>query len=224
LLALLLDMGGPALFGAEGWQIVPMHFAERHGLIMIIALGESVIAIGVGAGVTLTAEVIVGAVLGVVVAVCVWWVYFDVAAIAAARRLAAMPPGRERNEVARDAYSFIHFPMVAGIVLAAFAIKTTLAHVNDPLHLEPAVALGGGVGLFLFAQVAFKRRAVGIWSVDRAVAGVLLVALIPVWHSVDAVVALAGVVVVLVALILYENVRFADARREERSHQHKPND
>ncbi len=221
LLALVLDMGGPFLFGAEGWQIVPGHFAERHGLIVIIALGESVVAIGVGAGVTLTAEVIVGAVLGVFLAASLWWVYFDVASITAARRLAAMPPGRERNEVARDSYSFIHFPMVAGVVLAAFALKTSLSHVHEPLHLVPAAALGGGVGLYLLAQVAFKRRAVGTWSLPRAVAAVALLALIPVWHSVDAVVALAGVVAVVMLLIIYETVRFAEARRAERSHLHE---
>jgi low temperature requirement protein LtrA len=221
LLALVVHMGGPFFFGASGWQLVPGHFAERHGLIIIIALGESVVAIGVGVGVTLTAAVIVGAVLGVFLAAALWWVYFDVASIVAARRLASMPPGRECNEVARDAYSLLHFPMVAGVVLTAFALKTTLAHVDEPLHAVPAVALGGGVGLYLLAQVAFKRRAVGTWSVHRAVTAALLVALIPVWHSIDALFALAAVVAIAVALVLYETVRFAEARREERAHLHE---
>jgi low temperature requirement protein LtrA len=221
LASLLLDMAGPYLFGAAGWQLVPVHFAERHGLIIIIALGESVVAIGLGAGVTLTAEVIVAAVLGVFLAAGLWWTYFDVASIVAARRLASLPAGRERNELARDAYSYLHFPMVAGVVLTAFALKSTLAHVNDPLHLVPAVALGGGVALYLLAHVAFKRRAVGIWSVQRLIVAAILLALIPVWHEVVAVAALAGVVALVVLLILYETVRFAEAREAERAHLHE---
>lgn len=220
-LSLLLDMAGPFFFGAKGWQLVPVHFAERHGLIIIIALGESVVAIGLGAGVTLTAEVIVAAVLGVFLAAGLWWTYFDVASIVAARRLASIPAGRERNELARDAYSYLHFPMVAGVVLTAFALKSTLAHPNDPLHLVPAVALGGGVALYLLAHVAFKRRAVGTWSIQRLVVAVLLLVLIPVWHELDAVAALAGAVALVALLILYETVRFAEAREAERAHLHE---
>ncbi len=96
-LALVIDLGGPYFFGISGWQLVPAHFAERHGLIIIIALGESIVAIGVGAGVTLTAEVIVGAILGVFLASGLWWLYFDVTSITATRRLTSMPPGKERN-------------------------------------------------------------------------------------------------------------------------------
>jgi low temperature requirement protein LtrA len=220
-LALLLDMAGPFFFGAKGWQLVPVHFAERHGLIIIIALGESVVAIGVGAGVSLTAEVIVAAVLGVFLAAGLWWIYFDVVSIVAARRLAALPAGRERNELARDAYSYLHFPMVAGVVLTAFALKTTLSHVTDPLHLVPAVALGGGVALYLLAHVAFKRRAVGTWSIQRLVAAAIMLALIPVWHEVAAVAALAGAVALVVLLIVYETVRFAETREAERAHLHE---
>jgi low temperature requirement protein LtrA len=221
LLALVVDMGGPYLFGIEGWQLVPRHFAERHGLIIIIALGESVVAIGVGAGVQLSAGVIAGAVLGLFLAAGLWWAYFDVASIVAARRLAELPPGKEQNELARDAYSYLHFPMVAGIVLVAFALHETLAHVDSRLHLVPAAALGGGVALYLLAHVAFKRRGVGIWSIQRVAVAALLLALIPGWHRVDAVVALAGVTAILAALIGYESVRYAEARAEERRHLHE---
>ncbi len=220
-LALLLDMGGPYFFGARGWQLVPVHFAERHGLVIMIALGESIVAIGASAGVTLTAEIITAAVLGVFLAAGLWWTYFDVASIVAARRLASLPPGREQNELARDAYSYLHFPMVAAVVLIAFALHETLAHVTEPLHLVPAVALGGGVALYLLAHVAFKRRAVGIWSTARLVVALVLLALIPVWHEVVALVALGGVLALLVLLIAYETVRFAEAREEERAHLHE---
>ncbi len=93
-LALLLDMGGPYLFGAEGWKLVPGHFAERHGLIVIIALGESIVAIGVGSKTGVDTGVVVAAVLGMAVAGALWWLYFDVVALVAARRLANATEGQ----------------------------------------------------------------------------------------------------------------------------------
>ena len=101
-LALALDMGGPAFFGSEGWKLMPEHFAERHGLIIIIALGESIVAIGIGAEHGVDAWVVAAATLGVAVAAAQWWLYFDVVALVAARRLAHAAPGREQNEIARD--------------------------------------------------------------------------------------------------------------------------
>jgi low temperature requirement protein LtrA len=104
-LALLLDMAEPFFFGSAGWRLVPGHFAERHGLVIIIALGESIVAIGAGAEAHLTAGIAAAAVLGVTVAAALWWTYFDVVALVSARRLARAPEGQERNELARDSYS-----------------------------------------------------------------------------------------------------------------------
>src|SRR3954471_4398316 len=118
-LALALDMAGPLLFGVEGWTLVPGHFAERHGLIVLIAIGESIVAVGAGATAEVDAGVIAAAVLGVVVAAALWWLYFDVVVIVATRRLARAPVGRVQNSMARDSYSYLHLPMVAGIVLVA---------------------------------------------------------------------------------------------------------
>jgi low temperature requirement protein LtrA len=157
-LALLLDMGGPFLFGADGWRLVPGHFAERHGAIIIIALGESIVAVGAGATAGVDAGVVGAAVLGVVVAGALWWMYFDVVAIVAERRLLKAAEGRERNEIARDSYSYLHFPMVAGIALVAVGLKKTLGHVGDPLGLVPATAMLGGAALYLLAHVAFRWR------------------------------------------------------------------
>src|SRR3954452_23154214 len=127
-LALALDMAGPLFFGVEGWVLVPGHFAERHGLIVLIAIGESIVAVGAGAHSELDTGVIAAAVAGIAVAAALWWMYFDVVAIVATRHLARAKPGREQNSMARDSYSFLHFPMVAGIVLIAFGMKKTLAH------------------------------------------------------------------------------------------------
>jgi low temperature requirement protein LtrA len=118
-LAILIDFGGPAIFGVAGWKLVPAHFAERHGLIIILALGESIVVLGVGADVGTSAPVLTAAVLGVALASALWWVYFDVVALVTERRLTRAAEGRERNALARDSYSYLHFPMAAGIVLVA---------------------------------------------------------------------------------------------------------
>jgi low temperature requirement protein LtrA len=146
MVALAVDYLGPALVALRGWRIAPEHFAERHGLVVLIALGESIIAIGVGVGLTLTTGVIVGAGLGVVVVSALWWLYFDVAAIVARRQL-TQAVGVEQARLARDAYSYFHLPIVAGIVFFAFGLETTLHHVSETLDTVPAVALCGGAAL-----------------------------------------------------------------------------
>ena len=124
---------GPALFGIAGLALVPAHFAERHSLVIILALGESIVALGAGADVELSATVYVAAVLGVGLAAALWWIYFDVVALVTERRLDARRAGRaQRNRLARDSYSYLHFPMVAGIVLAAFGLEETLAARRRP--------------------------------------------------------------------------------------------
>ena len=216
--ALLIDFGGPALFGVEGWKVAPKHFAERHGLILLIALGESIAAIGIGAEeIELTAGPIAAAVLGVTVAACLWWAYFDVVALVAERHLSAAE-GVERSRMARDSYSFLHLPMVLGIVLLALGAKKVIGHVDEPLHVEMGFALLGGVAMYLLAHVAFRLRNTGTLSRRRVVVAVLLLALVPLTPEVDALVALGATAAILVALIAYEAIRFA-ASRDEIRHQ-----
>ncbi len=211
-LALLLDMGEPFLFGADGWKLVPGHFAERHGLIVIIALGESIVAIGVGAELGVDAGVVVAATLGIAVAAALWWLYFDIVALVAERRLSNAAEGRERNEIARDSFSYLHFPMVAGIVLVALGMKKTLAHVGDPLELVPAVAALGGTALYLLAHVAFRWRNVHRFSIQRLLCAIGLLALVPAARELPALATLAVVAGVLAALIAYETAHFAELR------------
>ena len=210
--ALVLDTGGPFLFGVEGWKLVPGHFAERHGLIVIIALGESIVAIGVGVVGGIDAGVVAAAVAGTVVAAALWWLYFDVVALVAQRRLARAAPGREQNAIARDAYSFLHFPMVAGIVLIALGMKKTIGDVDEPLKLVPAAALLGGTGLYLLAHVAFRLRNLHTLNKQRLVCAILLVALVPLALEIAALATLAVAALLLSALIAYEAIRYADAR------------
>jgi low temperature requirement protein LtrA len=211
-IAILVDWGGPALFGMRGWKLVPGHFAERHSLVIILALGESIIALGVGAQVDLTAGVITAAVLGIGLAAALWWTYFDVVALVNARRLTLATEGRERNMLARDSYSYLHFPMVAGIVLAALGLEETLAHIGDALDAVHAFALLGGVAVYLLAHVALRLRNAHTLNRQRLLVAVLLLALIPVATTIPSLATLAGVNVLLWAMIGYETANYDERR------------
>jgi low temperature requirement protein LtrA len=211
-IALAVDVAAPLFFGSEGWKLEPGHFAERHGLIILIAMGESIVAVGAGAAHEVGAGEVVAAVLGVAVAGGLWWLYFDVVALVAERRLHHADPGRERNEVARDSYSLLHFPMVAGIVLIALGMKKTLGHVEDPLKIVPAFALLGGTALYLLAHVAFRWRNIHRFSTQRLLAAAVLLALLPAALELPALATLGAVALVLAALIVYEVHRFAELR------------
>jgi low temperature requirement protein LtrA len=210
--ALLLDMLEPFLFGSEGWKLRPGHFAERHGLIIIIALGESIVAIGVGAHGHVDAGVVIASALGIAVAGALWWLYFDVVALVAERRLSNAAVGREQNDIARDSFSYLHFPMVAGIVLLALGMKKTLGHVDEPLKTVPAAAMLAGTAVYLLAHVAFRWRNVHRFSTQRLLCAALLAALIPLATELDALVTLALLAALLALLIAYETVHFAELR------------
>ena len=216
LVALIIDMAVPFLLGSDGWHIEPHHFAERHGLIVLIALGESIVALGAATSVGITAGVVGGAVLGVILAAAMWWSYFDVGSMLAARRLAELPPGQEQNEMARDGYSLLHYPIVAGVVLVALALEHVLAHVSEPLDDVASVALGGGLALFLVGQVAFKLRMTGTLARQRVVPAVVLLVAIPLFRSVDGWVALACAGAVMWLLIAWELYQYRDVRDEIR--------
>ena len=215
-LALLLDMGGPYLFGSEGWKLVPGHFAERHGLIVIIALGESIVAIGVGAAGALSLGIGTAAVLGVALAAAMWWIYFDVVALVAGRRLADAPEGRERNEMARDSYSLLHLPMVAGIVLTALGLKITIGHFDAHLHAVASFALLGGLAIYLLGHVAFRYRHVHTINRQRLALSLALLILVPAATAVPALVALALVNVLIWTMIAFETHSYGEGRRRVR--------
>jgi len=211
-IALAIDYGGLLLGSTQGWRVEPAHFAERHGLIIIIALGESIVALGVGAaGLALGAGVIGGVVLGLVVAGCLWWAYFDVVAAVAERKLREAGPA-ERARIARDSYSYLHLPMVAGIVIFAVGVKETLVHVHVHLSSVPAAALCGGVALYLLALSAFKRRNVGSFNYPRLVASAALLALAPIVTVLPALLSLGLVALIVSTLIGYEVRRYAETR------------
>jgi low temperature requirement protein LtrA len=211
-LALTIDYGGLAVRGVDGWKVEPAHFAERHGLIIIIALGESIVAVGVGAqGLGLDAAIITAALLGIATAGAMWWAYFDVAAIVAERRFKAMDRIAQVR-MARDSYTYMHLPMVAGIVVFAVGLKKTLAHVDAHLQTVEAFALCAGPALYLFSLSAFRRRNVGSWNPRRALVAALLLAFWPLATQIPALAALAVVAALAWALIAWEALGFAEAR------------
>ncbi len=216
-LALAMDMAEPFFFGSEGWSLEhPGHFAERHGLIVIIALGESIVAIGIGAGVAVDAGVVAAATLGIGAAAALWWLYFDVVALVAERSLSRLPAGRERNERGRDSYSYLHFPMVAGIVLLALGLKKTVGDVEHELGTVVASAMFGGAAIYLLAHVAFRLRNIGTLNRQRLVCAIVLLALIPLAARIPALAAVAILAAALCGLVALEAVRFAEARARVR--------
>src|SRR5829696_1296324 len=216
-LAITVGYGVPYVRGVSGFRVHAGHFAERHGLVVIIALGESIVAAGVGtSGQALGVGVLVAGVLGIALAGALWWAYFDLVMLSAERRLSAAK-GEERARLARDSYSYLHLPMVAGIIFAALGVKQTLAHVGDPLGTIPAVALCGGVALYLLGHNAFRVRGFGSVSVPRLVVTLLCCALIPGAVLVPSLLTLAILAALVCGLAAFETARSREFRRELRA-------
>jgi low temperature requirement protein LtrA len=225
--ALVTDYAGVYLAGSRGWVVrSPGHFAERHGLIVIIALGESIVAIGVGvAELPVTAAILIASALGLAVAVCLWWIYFDVTAIAA-ERMFDRAEGDERTRIARDAYTYLHFPMLVGIVWAAVGMKKVMSYTADVAAHGPDDALPTwarlglflGPALYLLAHALFRRRIARSWSAPRLTVAAVLAVLAFALAAVGALADLAVLAVVLGALVVWEVVRMRDVRHKVRHH------
>jgi low temperature requirement protein LtrA len=214
--AAVIDYGGPLVGHMRGWTVSTWHFTERYGQIILIALGESVVAIGVGThGIALDAGVIGAALLGFCVVACLWWAYFDWIVFVARTRLEGAT-GSRRSALARDAYSYLHLPMVAGIVLFAFGLRTTLHGTSHELSLVAAFGLVGGVALYFVAHVLFRLRIGGGLGRGRPVAAVVLLALLAPATDVPSLGALGAVAAVCVGLIAYEVLRHREERRQIR--------
>jgi low temperature requirement protein LtrA len=188
-------------------RVRPGHFVERHGLLLLVALGESVVAIGIGlAGEPLDLGLFAVAVLGLALAAGLWWTYFAGDEEGAERALAAAPPDR-RLRLANNAYFYAFIPMLVGVIVIAAGVKKSIGHVGDPLDAGPALALAGGVALYLAGDVAF-RRVLGIRPVGhRAAAALVALATLPLGVRLAAGVQLVGLVAVLVATIAAERRR-----------------
>ena len=210
---------GGLVSGSTGWRLHPSHFAERHGLVVIIVLGEAFIAIGIGAtGVGIGPGEVVAAILGLLIATSIWLSYFDFFSIRGERMLGDLQ-GVERVALARDMYTYGHFPMIVGIVLFAFSMKTIVGHVDEELDSVTAFALFGGCALYLLTYSAIRIRIERRLRLSRGrfVAAVVLLLMLPLATMVPALVALALVTAVWLALHVYELVWWREARAESRS-------
>jgi low temperature requirement protein LtrA len=221
--ALLADYLNVYFAGPDGWRLnSPGHFAERFGLIVIIALGESIVAIGIGIGALPMSWLVTGAaVCGLALAAGMWWTYFDVVARVSEHRL-SRATGTERAKLATDSYTFLHLPLIAGIVLVALGLKKSFLYIADTEHHAPGEALHGvpiwtltgGLALYLIALSALRKRNLGSWNHQRLAVGVLLVAATPLLEHVPAAVLLLVVAGVVLGLITFERLRFAEWRRQ----------
>jgi low temperature requirement protein LtrA len=223
--ALVADYGGTLLAGASGWRLRSAgHFAERFGLIVIVALGESIVAIGVGvADLPISWPVVVASVLGLTVSAGLWWIYFDVTALHAGHAFATAEPLRQVR-LARDGYTYLHFPIIAGVVLLAVGLKKALEYVGDVEHHQLDDPLTGpglyclylGVAVYLLGHVAFKWVMVHVLSVARLVAAALAAIGAVVAGGAPAIVELGILAGLVVALTGYEVYRFGTQRDEVR--------
>jgi low temperature requirement protein LtrA len=194
-----------AFLRAQLGGLDPAHFVERHGLLLIVAFGESVIAIGIGIGdLPFTANVFGGAFLALALASTLWWTYFVRDEDRAEAVFAATPQDR-RWRLAMNAYYYAFLPMLLGIAYLAAGLKKTLGHLTEHLTAGPALALAGGVALFLAGDVAF-RAAMRLFPVRfRAGAAPLALATALLGIHLSAVVELLALVGVLVAMLAVEN-------------------
>ncbi|NNH73286.1 low temperature requirement protein A [Nocardia uniformis] len=222
------DMAWTLLAGTD-WRINSVkHFSERYGLIIIVALGESIVSIGIGvAGLPISWPIALGSMLGLAVSGLLWWAYFDIAALTVEHAM-HQATGERRIRIARGSYTYWHFPMIVGVIALSLGLKKVLNYVggadghtlDEALYGIPLFALYGGVVLYLVGLVGFKQYATGQISVQRLVAAVLLLALIPLAAAVPALVALGMLCGVLLALIGWETVRHAGIRDEIRHARH----
>jgi low temperature requirement protein LtrA len=228
-LALTVDFGGPLLGGSAGWRLSPAHFAERHGLIVIIALGETswLPARPKVSDVGVPWRLALAGVCAVTVAGTIWWLYFDVVAIAAERRLQELR-GRQRNNLARDSYSYLHLPIVASIVLVALAGKKVASAPLRELATIPTVSLGVGSALYLVSLLRLRWRNYGSPNVPRLVAAPIIGMTAAVTsYSVSGLAGIATLAVLLVIFVIFvtfEAVRLREQRHQIRYHEAPPPD
>jgi low temperature requirement protein LtrA len=185
------------------------YWVERYALIVILGLGESVVALGVGAVQVDVDPALVGAIaLTVLLAFCLWWAYFE-RMEPASEHLLEQTQGRRRTAIATDAYTYLHFPILIGIILTALGIEVATSHLGETHHgvgWFGAIALCAGVSLFLSGTGFYWRRLAGWWPWTRLGSGVILLAVIPAVAALPALVALAALTALVVALLFAEEL------------------
>jgi low temperature requirement protein LtrA len=205
-LAFVLQVATPYLHRIQLLSINTGHFVERHGLVIIVAIGESIVAVGLGfAGIDLDFGAVAVAVLGLCISYYLWWAYFAGDDERSEHALAAITEPLRRTRVAVRGWAYAHFPMVLGIVVLAAGVKKAVGHAFEPLGWGPATAIAVGVALFLLGHAWFLRilRIDGVVHRLAAAAGVL--ATIPLGH-VFAVAQLAVIPLIMATAMIIEDI------------------
>ncbi|MFI7077295.1 low temperature requirement protein A [Micromonospora sp. NPDC049903] len=226
--AIVVEYGTAVALGSSNWTLLSAgHWAERHALIVLVALGETIIALGLGAGfvveLPLTWLVIISAMLAVAVVAALWWSYFDTLALALEQVLHRTRDPRARSALARDAYTYLHLPLVAGPILFALGLKRVLSGAAEPAtpagSLLPGgdlLVLHGGVALYLVTLVVLGWRVLHTMRWPTLGGVCLLVLLVPVAAQVPELVALALLTVVVLAVAVVQTLTDAPLRHQVR--------
>jgi low temperature requirement protein LtrA len=212
--AFALEWVTPLVTGIGGFRIAPAHFVERHGLVVIVALGESVVAIGIGAGgQPVDLALVLVAVLGLLLAACLWWAYFGGDDARAERALAAVPE-HQRAAVAVRAFGYWHLPILLGIIVLAAGLKHAIGHALEPLDPAHALLLAGGIAVFLAGDVGFRHTLRLGPGRLRALAAVLALATVPLGLAASAVLQLSLLGIVLSGALAAESARARSRGRQ----------
>lgn len=230
---LAADYLGTALGGASGWRLpAARHFAERHGLIVIVALGESIVAIGVGiTDRPFSGAIAAASLLGLALSAALWWLYFDTSALITEQALAAADPVT-RARMGRDAFSFLHLPIVAGVVLLALGMKKVLEYVadtehhdlSDPLKGAGLFALVAGVIMYLLGQSAYYYRCTHRVKALRIGLAALLLPMFAIGPQVPAMLSLGILAAAVSLMVAWETHVFAADRHRIRHGEHGETD
>jgi low temperature requirement protein LtrA len=207
--AVAIDYAGPAWLTRERLrglqQVAVAHFSERYGLFVIICLGESIVAIGVSAeGQPVDADLLLGGMFGLLATIGLWWTYFDRFASTAEARL------RDHDDpvlAAADGYSYLHLPIVVGIIVFAVGIKVTIQDVGEPASDAARLALCGGLAMFLIGNVAFRLRMVGATGYAKPVGAAALLAVSAFAGGASALWITAAATLVLLAVCALETLQ-----------------
>lgn len=218
---IVLDIGFTYLISrGGGWRVrSAAHWTERYGLVVILALGESIVAIGVGVGrEPITPTILFATLLAVALSVSLWWLYFDIVSIAAEKYLAKLS-GVERADLATDGYTYLHFSLIAGIIISALGIEQVLAHLGSGhgFGVFGSTALFGGTSLYLAGHAFFWKRVSGQWLPSRLIGSTVLIALVPVGAAVPALGAITIASLSCVAIVVIETIRYGRERAQLRS-------
>ncbi len=205
--AFALEWISPKLIDDSGFVIEPGHFVERHGLVVLVAIGESVVAVGIGAArLPVNAELIAAGILGLGLSTCLWWSYFA-SDEGSAEQAMNDAPMTDRPQLAIDAFGYWHLPILLGIIAIAFALRTVTGHAFASLPQAQAIALGGGTAIFLAGEALF-RRTLGLGAArGRSVTALLVLASIPIGSNVSAALQLIVLVALFVAMLIGESRR-----------------